>query len=472
MPRPASPWSLRWRLWAATAVAVATALALSGWALAGLFHDQVNRQFLAALTEQLDQLTGLLEVDAQGRPTLDGTRLADPRWQRPQSGLYWQIDRHGPGGVQRGVLRSRSLWDAELLAPADALAPGALHQHTLPGPGGVPLWLVERTVTLAEADGSAWRLMVAADRQPLARAEQGFTRALAASLAVLLLLLLLAAAAQVAVGLAPLRSLRQALERLRSGRTHRLEGRFPSEVQPLVEDLNGVLDRHAELLERARTQAGNLAHALKTPLAVLAQAADAIDPTATSGAALAGTLREQVASARRQVDWHLRRARAAAAPGLPGQRCEVAPLVQGLLRTLQRLHAARGLQLSADLPPGLAFAGEPQDLQEMLGNLLDNACRHAAAQVELRGQASADAAGAAAGLQITVDDDGPGIPPEQQDLALRRGVRLDEQGPGSGLGLSIVQELADLYGGRLELGASPLGGLQARLQLPLSPAPR
>jgi len=488
--------SLRWRLLLATVAAGLLALALAGVLLAGLFRDQVMRQFGLALTAQLDQVTAALDIDARGEAHIDATTLSDPRWQRPLSGLYWQVDRRRPDGSwQRGLLRSRSLWDAELQAPQDLLADGSVHLHEAAGPAGARLLLAERSLHVgasggdtANSDGGnggagpqgapTWRLLVGADLHETDEAVQRFNGSLLASLALLLLLLAAAAIAQVRVGLAPLRGLQAALTALRQGRTSHLEGRFPTEVQPLIDDFNAVLDRHAEGIARARTQAGNLAHALKTPLAVMAQAAEAAQrptqaapATPTPGASaqeLAGVVRQQVDVARRQVDRHLSRARAAAAREVPGARCAVEPLLAGLLRVMARVHAERGLQLHSEpIDAGCAFAGDAQDLQEMVGNLIDNACKWARQAVTLRARIAGGAEGAR--LQLQVDDDGPGIDPALRERALTRGERLDEAVPGSGLGLAIVQELAQLYGGQLTLGPSPAGGLRAELDLPAAP---
>ena len=250
--------------------------------------------------------------------------------------------------------------------------------------------------------------------------------------------------------------MQRALQQVREGRTARLEGRFPTEVQPLIDDFNGVLDRNAEVVARARTQAGNLAHALKTPLAVLGNAA-----VQTPQSELASLVAEQVQVAQRHIHWHLARARVAASQGLPGQRTPLAPLLDKLLRVMDKLHAPRRLDLGRDaVPADWAFAGEEQDLQEMLGNLLDNACRSARGAVRVSAQHEGQQ------LHIMVDDDGPGIAPELRAAVLQRGVRLDESTPGSGLGLAIVVELAQLYGGALTLETSELGGLSARLSLP------
>lgn len=457
------PSSLRFRLLAATLAALGVALVLAGLLLAGLFRDHVMRQFESALTEQLDQLTARLEIDTLEQPQIDPQRLSDPRWQRPYSGLYWQIDQLSVDGqTRRAVLRSRSLWDTSLALEADAMADGQRHVHQAIGPQAQPLLLVERTVRIGEAPGTGWRLVVAADLVQTQQAVRDFNRSLALSLVGLGLLLVLAALAQVTVGLAPLKALQRALNRVRAGSEPRLQGNFPDELQPLIQDFNAVLDHNAEATARARTQAGNLAHALKTPLAVMGQAAGDTGARET----LPVLVSEQVALAQRQLDWHLARARAAATQGLPGQRTAVDPVLQGLLRVMGKVHADRALEWRAPASDAaIWFAGEAQDLQEMLGNLLDNAGRWARHAVWVKAQQQGQR------LLITIDDDGPGIALERRAAALTRGVRLDESAPGSGLGLHIVAELSGLYGGSVELGDSPLGGLRMQLNLPATPTP-
>ncbi|HEX5803560.1 MAG TPA: ATP-binding protein [Azospira sp.] len=463
---PASPLprgSLRLRLLAGTLVWVTLSLAAAGWSLGQLFRDHVGEQFHATLVAHLDQLTAGFALDDSGQPSLTPPP-ADPRLGKPYSGLYWQIDRlaaSGSGGDAtpplRGLLRSRSLWDEVLAVPADGLADGEIHRHRIAGPDGAMLGMVERRLRVAAAgDGSesAWRLIVAADerlwREPVSR----FNGALWLALALLGLGLAIAVVVQVGVGLAPLRTLRAALGRIRSGTAARLDGAFPSEVMPLVEEFNSVLAQNAEVVERSRTQAGNLAHALKTPLSVLANAAAGRDDE------LARLVAEQVEHARRQVDYHLARAQAAASR-VPGARTPLAPVVDGLARAMRRLHAGRELDLAiAPIAATLCFRGDAQDLQEMLGNLLDNACKWAQRRVEVTARDDGR------WLLVAIDDDGCGLAAGQRAAVLRRGVRADERVPGSGLGLAIVVELAQLYDGRLTLGDSPLGGLRAELLLP------
>ncbi len=261
-------------------------------------------------------------------------------------------------------------------------------------------------------------------------------------------------------GLSGLDRLRERLAAVRAGGAARLDGAFPAEVEPLVADLNALLDHREEVARRALAKAGDLAHGLKTPLAVLAQEAERV---AREGQAdLAATLEHELERMRRQIDYHLAQARAAGAGAQLGVHASPRESAEGLARTLQRLHAARGLTLVIDIPAALQVRVQREDLDEMLGNLLDNACKWAASAVRI--------GGAAAGgkVQLTVDDDGPGLAPGLRETVLQRGVRADEAAPGTGLGLAIVRDLAALYGGAIALDAAPAGGLRARLELPAS----
>jgi signal transduction histidine kinase len=258
--------------------------------------------------------------------------------------------------------------------------------------------------------------------------------------------------------LGPIEHIRRRLSDVRKGTERQLHGSYPAEVQPLVDDLNALLAHGEQALTRATATAGDLAHGLKTPLAVLSNEADRL---AVSGdAELAATIAQQVALMQRQVDYHLAHARAAASGAALHARCSVAVSVEGLSRTMLRLHAHRGLTIDTQIDPAHTFRGTREDLDEMLGNLLDNACKWAATRVSI---ASALDTGR---LAVTVDDDGPGLDPSMRDVVLQRGVRADEAAPGSGLGLAIVLDLAGLYKGSISLAGSPSGGVRARLELP------
>ena len=454
--------SLRWRLLLGTLVALLLALVLAGFVLHRLFAEHVTQQFARDLTTQLDQITAQLEFDEQGQPAIDPQDLSDPRWSRSFSGLYWQLDRlPAQGQPTAGVLRSRSLWDFTLAVPP-ATTDGVVQAHVA-GPQEQDVLVVARIIRSETDANLRWRLLVAADTYPTHEAVEHFSGLLAGSLGVVFALLVVAGWAQVQIGLAPLKLLQQALQRLRTGEATQLQGRFPLEVQPLVDDFNSVLERNAEIVQRARTQAGNLAHAVKTPLAVLQQAAFAASSRPETQA-LGQLINEQITLARRQVDWHMARSRAAAA-GTPGQHSSLTATVHGLLRAMRHVHAEKHLALHFDPPADLPnFAGEAQDLHELLGNLVDNACIWAQSRVEIQGMATV--ANGKPALHITIDDDGPGIAPQRRASAIQRGVRLDEHQPGAGLGLSIAAELTALYQGEIGLDTSPQGGLRVWLLLP------
>lgn len=449
------PGSLRVRLLLITLSTMLVALSASYWWLSERFSAELRRQLDTTLAQQLDQVTARLDFNDTGEPVLDPRRLSDPRWERPYSGLYWQLDRLAGDGKEREPrLRSRSLWDAQLSVSQPVTGVDDVRALNAVGPRTEPLRVLERSIRMSGP--SEWRLLVAADTRDALAAMRNFDGVLLASLGGLGALLCLAALAQVGLGLAPLKTMSASLQRLRAGATPRLEGRFPSEVQPLVDDLNRVLDHNARMVERARTQAGDLAHGLKTPLAVIRNASQQ-----AAGSELATLVSEQVGLAERQIQWHLSRAQAAARGRVPGQRTLVRPVVDRLVRVMNKIHADRQLALDVNAARAdVAFAGEEQDLQEMLGNLIDNACASARSQVRI----AINQTGLL--LSIRIADDGPGIDPDQRAFVLRRGARLDETRPGSGLGLPIVVDLAELYGGSLHLDSAEIGGLVAELRLP------
>lgn len=450
------PYSLRLRLLAGTLAWMLLAIALVGWGLRALFQDHITQQLQAQLLVQLDQLSAAVDWEpAKGVQV--APMAADPRMTEPFSGLYWQIDRLG-SAPQAGVARSRSLWDQVLplpATPADGF-PSGPRVLGLQDAQGHALLAVERALQLPEDDAPPLRLVVAGDRALLAEPLQRFTKLLLLALGMLALGLAVAVAVQLQLALWPLQRLQASLAAVRRGSAMQLQGPFPQELQPLVSDFNHMLQENADMVQRARTQAGNLAHAVHTPLSILGNAA------AQDHSPLAQLVQEQVASARRQVDYHLARARAAAAVRATGLAVPVWPPLQALLRTMQRLHAERGIAftLAAGAHGGAAFRGEEQDLYEMLGNLIDNAGKYAHTQVQVDVQERGGM------LHITVDDDGPGIPPAERERMFQRGVQLDEQRPGSGLGLDIVRALAETYGGSVQVQDSPWGGARLCLYLP------
>lgn len=442
--------SLRLRLVAGAALWVIVALTTAGVGLQQIFADYVESQMQARLQASLDQLTAALEVPEAGPPVLL-VPLSDPLFRQPLSGLYWQVQ---DGDLV--LLRSRSLWDGIIRTPHDA--DGAVHAHLAAGPRGQKLLAVQRTVYYPDRE-QPLHLVVARDAAILRALVGDFTRTVAFSLGFLAIGLVAAAWAQVAFGLTPLSKLRRALAAIREGRREHMGGVWPTEVQPLVDDLDALLVHNARMVEAARVQAGNLAHALKTPLAIIGNEAEII--AAAGHADSAALLTQQVEAMRRQVDVQLARARAQAAGEAHRARTPVLASLERLSRVLGRLHPCT-LTVAEDSATAPDFKGDRQTLEEILGNLMDNACKWAAGHVLVR--AFADAGGA---LVVTVEDDGPGIPEDRMDEALRRGLRLDESKPGSGLGLSIVDDLTRAAGGSVALDRSPgLGGLRATVTLP------
>jgi signal transduction histidine kinase len=436
--------SLRRRLLAAAALWITLALGVVGVLLVLLFRHHVEQELAARAQTQLDALTSALAVaPADGTVALP-TEPPDPAFRQPLSGWYWLVSVDG-----NTRLRSRSWWDH---APPP-LPPRPSARVAVDGPAGQKLLMWTRTVELAGAEVPLV-VAVGADATRLQGLTRSFATTVAAALAALALALWAAAWLQVRLGLAPLATLRSALQQLRQGQASRLPGTHPAEVQPLVDELHAVLDDKQLLLDQARQQAGNLAHGLKTPLAVMGNIAQRWPGEDGE------LLRLQLERMGRQIDWQLMRARAAASARSTAAT-PVLPALDELRRVLLRLHADRGLhlQLASDAPMP-AVAVEPEALKEMLGNLLDNACKWARHQVRVRVFAD----GARVGIEV--DDDGPGIAPEQRAQALQRGQRLDERHGGSGLGLAIVDELARLHGGALELTDAELGGLRAVLRLP------
>ncbi len=297
--------------------------------------------------------------------------------------------------------------------------------------------------------------MAAEDRSPLDHDIAGFDTTVAIALLLLGAGLIAAVIVQVRVGLQPLFALRREVANVRTGRTERVTGAYPSELAPLASELNALMAHNQEVLERQRTHVGNLAHALKTPLSVM------LSEASGQSSRLAEVVDRQARTMTQQVDHHLRRARAAARAGGPGERTPVAEVIDELARTLERMFRDKRVNVDWDCDDDLAFAGERQDLMEVVGNLAENACKWCTHEVRIRAAPAGERR-----LRLTVEDDGPGLPADQRLEVLRRGARLDESAPGSGLGLSIVDELARAYGGSVELGDSSSGGLKVDVVLP------
>jgi signal transduction histidine kinase len=451
--------SLLFRLLSGTLTAIVLALLASGIMLDELFARQALRQAEVQLDQQLDHLIVHLAFDNNAQPQITGNALSDPRWQKPYSGLYGQITAAN-GTV---VWRSRSLWD-DIIPPTKTLL-ATKKISTASGPNHQDLLLLSKTVK-PEDQSSTWTISVAINQQPLNESLREFRHTLWILLSALALLLLFAATLQAYVMMRPLKHIKRALSNIYDGKEKSLQGNFPLEIEPLVHQFNHVLNHNEALVTRARQNAGNLAHALKTPLTILEQTAQ--QPiTADNQSEITQHMKLQIDIAKRYMEWHLARARADAVSPSLGQRSSVNHVAQGLIRVLQKVYADRHLDFQNHLPSQtIWFAGEEQDLQEMMGNLLDNACKWAAKTVQIKAEITPDTTQNT--LRIMISDDGPGIRDESQALALSRGGRLDELVSGSGLGLAIVADLARNYQGELKLNRSSWGGLQASLYLPLA----
>ena len=437
--------SLTRRLAFAAAVLIAFSLFGTGELLVFMFRDHIEQRFDLGLVDHLEELVAASEIDATGRLTLGWTAF-EPRFNRPGSGWYWQIAR---GGTVEAASASLSAMRLDL-PPADLET-----VHLLDGPTGQPLRVFVRHITLPGAGGQ-FTYAIAGPAADIQGGVRQFTMITAATLAMLGAGLIIAVLFQVRYGLRPLNGLRDALSDIRSGRRHRMPEAFPIEVEPVVEEVNALLDHNAALLARARAHAGDLAHALKHPLMVIAHEARALDKV--RGRVIA----EQVAAMRGAVDRNLARARIAGPGAAVGVRAPVAEIFQGLRYSLDLLYRDRGLKIEGEGLDGLSFAGDAQDLEEMLGNLMDNACKWSRSRVRVA------AARRNGGLAIAVEDDGTGVAEDEREAVLVRGGRLDEQAAGTGLGLWIVRDIAELYRGSLRLSESEFGGLKAELILPAS----
>jgi signal transduction histidine kinase len=455
------PGSLAGRLVAVAALWSVLVMAATGAGLSALFAREVYAGFDREISASVDALAATVSTDPASGALTVPRPLPDPRFSRPLSGRYWHVADVTPEGVQLpGGVRSRSLFD-ELLAPPPGLAAAALAQPGLTQVAdidreGEPLRLSARIITLPDRSRPTL-LLVAADRTETANAARRFTLILAGALAALAAGLMGAIWLQVRLGLAPLTRMGGQLADIRAGRRDKLDEEAPRELAPLARELNALVDHNQAVVERARTHVGNLAHALKTPLSVLRNESAARDD------GFGGLVLRQTEAMTRQVDHWLKRAQAAARAEAIGARTEVAPVLDDVVRTLQRLYRPEGVRidLTEPAPPGLAFRGEREDLEDLLGNLAENACKYGGGLVEIAARALPDQR-----LELVVEDDGEGLTSDQAISALKRGVRLDESAPGTGLGLSICDELARAYGGSLTLERSGLGGLRARLDLP------
>lgn len=459
------PDSLAFRLTAAAALWIGVVLLAAAFGLTSLFRNAVEASFDTNLDVVLDSLIASAEV-VEGNELVMIRSLGEARFQRAYSGWYWQItaldDRGTPLEKAATPYRSPSLWDSLLSSPVDAGTPFDsinLSRADMLGPVDRTIRVLERRLILPETN-QYYSFIVAGERSQIDEEVGNFQGTVLIGLLVLGIGVLIALLIQVRFGLRPLESVREALADIREGREDKLRGEFPSEIRPLAEELNSLLDYTTDMLERSRTHVGNLAHGLKTPLSVLANESRGADSQ------LADIVSRETANMKEQVAHHLARARMAASVRVLGATTEVQPVLERLTHALDKIFSDRALDIDLDCDDGLVFRGEGQDLEELVGNLLENACKWGRSEVRIRASAYAGATGGAALFELTVEDDGPGLPENERERALKRGERLDEAVPGTGLGLSIVNDLTRLYRGEIILSTSDLGGLKVILRLP------
>ena len=444
--------SLTLRLTAAAILWSVILLLVGGVLLTFQFDAYVQRNFDSRLQSYLFEI--IAETASEDGETSPKPELEDQRFSRTFSGWYWQIDAtDGP------LFQSDSLWDQSLSVPPQASSES--NEAAIAGPLGQQLRFVSRTI---QPPGSPLPLVftVAVNEAEIAAEAERFSDALTASFQTLgqwLIGFIIIGFALFIVfvqrfGMRPLRRLGDAMNQIRTGRTRRLTGNFPSEIAPLARELNALLDSNEAVVERARAHAGDLAHMIKTPLSVLMNEAEKEDSP------LAEKVMRHAKSMRGQVDHQLARASTAAAANLIGVRAQVGPVVAELVRTLETIYSGRDLTFSQAGDLSAHFRGEKEDLQEMIGNLMENACKWAKTKIELNVTRHGDR------LKIAIEDDGPGLTAEECIEVLKRGMRLDEAVPGTGLGLAIVVDIARLYSGDIVLGAGAHGGLKAELDLP------
>lgn len=461
MARPRRPLSLARRL----------VLLAMGWSLAALVISAVVLALLfrQAAVRRLDQTLNDLTLNLVSQSTIDDGQvyappLTDERALRVYSGRYWEIAEPTADGKIRPIAKSHSLFDSELTPPPGMLArfkaaPGRHISYNTRGPLGEPLRARAQQNFYLPARKAPVIFLAAEDASSINREVSGFIVATAAAFILLGAGLVAAIFFQVRVGLRPLFALRSEVADVRRGKALRLAETYPSELTPLAHELNALVEHNQQVVDRQRTHVGNLAHALKTPISVmLAEAAQRPGP-------LAEVVTRQSEAMREQVDHHLRRARAAARTQGLGERTSVSEVLDELTRTLERIYRDKDLTIDWDADEELYFQGERQDLLEIAGNAVENACKWGRARVKVRAAALSPER-----FRLVVEDDGPGLPPDRREEVLKRGARLDESAPGSGLGLSIIDELARAYGGTLQLADSRLGGLRLEADLPRAAA--
>ena len=458
----------RYLLLYASVLAIIVAF-VSGIVLTEFFRRSAEQSF----DEQLDIVLKIIVGDlaqqmAEGAELKPPQNLGEPRFELPLSGWYWTISNSDNGRI---ILSSASLVGGDFNIFGDDGGGEAVNQGRKFygfGPEGKRLRILERSISFS----SQQRLMlrISGDAEELYDRVDDFQRKAWLTMAAFGAILLVVTILLVRAASRPLNRLQYQVREVTEGRATAIEGDFPIEISGLVNEANILIESNKETLERARTQVGNLAHALKTPLSVI------MNETRDMSAEKGGLLRAQTTIMRDQIQLYLERARIAARRNVVGSVTDVAPLIVKLVDVMGKIHREKSVSLVTDESRGMRFRGEVQDLEEMVGNLVDNACKWADSTVSVSIVAGDavdvlddlnEVARADNWMSILVEDDGPGMSEQEMKLAVKRGHRIDENLPGSGLGLSIVEEIASLYKGRFELTTSTAGGVKAILVLPI-----
>lgn len=439
--------SLRNRLVAAATIWIVIGITAAGFSLSSIFRSHTTTQFHDELAVHLEELDSLLDVDANLVVRLSRP-FSDPRYIPPKSGFYWQINR----GVDI-VARSPSL-DGMSIVVLTNISPRSLGTM-INGPTG-PLIIAEKRHSLG--NGPPVQILIGTDSRHIEGLIAQYHASLFRALSAFGISIIIAAIILIVFAMRPFTNLRSSLARVRNGVVPRLSGRFPQEVFPLVEDLNHLIEEAQQTTQRARTQAGNLAHGLKTPLAILTDEAHQLE---TCGhPCVARLILEQCQKMQVHIDYHIARARVAGKRSSLSAITELAPAVSACTSAFLRLYADRNLQIAIDVRADHRVACDSEDLNEMLSNLIDNACKHATTKLRI---AATDEAGF---IAISIDDDGGGLTEDERVVAFEVGTRLQADVPGHGLGLPIVRDVARMYGGDVKLEDAPGGGVRAILRLP------
>ncbi|WP_352661994.1 ATP-binding protein [Mesorhizobium sp. M0621] len=450
------PRSLTFRVIAFSTVWAIVTLVVIFTLITTLYRQASERGFDSLLSAHLFNLIGSIGISDNGALT-GAPDLGDLRFSEPNSGWYWSVEPASEG--VHGDLHSSSMLK-NIPSPSVADVPfNASFQRSYPTEGidGEQLEVFESEFVL-DSKNRAARFRVMGNQSELEQEIATFQRRLLTYLSLFGVGMIAINAIAILLGLQPLRRVRNALAMVREGTAQRLDGQFPAEIEPLANETNALIENNRRIVERSRTQVGNLAHSLKTPLAVLLNEGRAL------GGAKGQLIAEQAASMQKQVEHYLQRARVAAQRDSVVYRTPVTPLVQRMVRVLQKLNPQTKLSLSVPATE-IVFAGEREDLEELLGNLLENAMKWAKSAVLVSVVPLTGKDDPAGLFEIGIEDDGPGIPEDKAREVLKRGRRLDETKPGTGLGLAIVADLVNEYGGVLALERSGMGGLKAVVRL-------